>query len=78
MEDNIKITFDEIYGTTLKLDFLKPDVTYEATLYADGPDADYETNPQSYVITEFKVTSASEIPVRMARSGGFALSLKAL
>ena len=72
------ISGENAYETTVKLDFLKPGVTYEATLYADGPEADYETNPQSYEITRFEVTSASEIPVRMARSGGFALSLQAL
>ena len=72
------ISGENAYETTLKLDFLTPGVTYRATLYADGPDADYETNPQSYTITEFDATSATEIPVRMARSGGFALSLKSL
>ena len=71
------ISGEDAYATTVKLDFLQPGLTYQATLYADGPDADYETNPQSYEITRFEVTSASEIPVRMARSGGFALSLKA-
>ena len=72
------ISGENAYETTVKLDFLKPGLRYQATLYADGPDADYQTNPQSYKITRFEVTSASEIPVRMARSGGFALSLKAL
>ena len=72
------ISGENAYETTVKLDFLTPGATYKATLYADGPDADYETNPQSYEIKEFEVTSASEIPVRMARSGGFALSLKSL
>ncbi|MBR6002765.1 MAG: glycoside hydrolase family 97 protein [Bacteroidales bacterium] len=70
------ISGENAYDTTLKLDFLKPDMAYEATLYADAPDADYETNPQAYVITSFEVTSSSEIPVHMARSGGFALSLR--
>ena len=51
------------------LDFLKPGVRYEATLYADGPDADYETAPQSYTITK---------SVQMARSGGFGLSLRSV
>ena len=72
------ISGENAYETTVRLDFLKPGVTYAATLYADGPDADYETNPQSYAITSLEVTSVSEIPVRMARSGGFALSIKAL
>ena len=72
------ISGENAYETTLKLDFLKSGVTYKAILYADGPDADYETNPQSYTITKFEATSDSVLPVKMARSGGFALSLKAL
>ena len=72
------ITGENAYETTVKLDFLKPGVRYEAVLYADGPDADYETNPQSYTITGFEATSDTVLPVKMARSGGFALSLKAL
>ncbi|MBR5703806.1 MAG: glycoside hydrolase family 97 protein [Bacteroidales bacterium] len=71
------ISGENTYETTVHLDFLKPGVTYEATFYADAPDADYESNPQAYTITKFEVTSDSAIPVHMARSGGFALSLKA-
>lgn len=67
---------ENAYETTLMLDFLPEGLEYEAILYADAPDADYETNPQAYTITSFAVTSSSEIPVRMARSGGFALSLR--
>ena len=70
------ISGENAYETTLKLDFLPEGREYEATLYADAPDADYETKPQAYVITRFAATSASEIPIRMARSGGFALSLR--
>ena len=60
----------------MKLDFLKSGVAYEATLYADAPDADYETNPQAYTITRSEVTSADVLKVKMARAGGFALSLR--
>ena len=51
-------------------------LTYEATLYADAPEADYETAPQAYVISVFEANSETQIPIRMARSGGFALSLR--
>ena len=67
---------ENAHETTFKLDFLKPGVSYEATLYADAPDADYETNPQAYTITHSTVTSADVLTVRMARSGGFGLSLR--
>ena len=67
---------ENAHETTFKLDFLKPGVSYEATLYADAPDADYETNPQAYTITHSTVTSADVLTVRMARSGGFGLTLR--
>lgn len=62
---------------TLPLSFLPEGVTFEATIYADAPDADALTNPEAYVITTQEVTSAMTLPIRMARGGGFAISLKA-
>ena len=70
------ISGENAYETTIKLDFLKPGITYEATLYADAPEADYETAPQAYTITAFEVNSETELPIHMAHSGGFALSLR--
>ena len=70
------VTDENAREVSVKLDFLKPGVVYESTLYADGPTADYETNPQSYTITRGEVTSADVVKVRMARAGGFALSLR--
>lgn len=63
------------YTTKLKLDFLDPETEYEATIYADAPDADCDTNPEAYVITRRKVTSKSTLPVKMARGGGVAVRL---
>ena len=62
----------------MKLDFLQPGVKYEATVYADAPDADYETNPQAYTITRQTVTSETTLELRMARAGGFAVSLRSV
>ena len=70
------ITDENAREVTVKLDFLKPGVTYEAILYADAPDADFETKPQAYTITASEVTSADAFTVKMARAGGFALSLR--
>ena len=70
------ITDENAREVTVKLDFLKPGVVYESTLYADAPTADYETNPQAYTITRSEVTSADSLTVKMARAGGFALSLR--
>ena len=72
------ITGEEARDVDVKLDFLQPGLQYEATLYADAPDADYETNPQAYTITKRTVDSSTVLPIHMARSGGFALSLREL
>ena len=61
----------------LKLDFLGPG-TFEATVYADAPDAHYQKNPQAYRITRQTVSSADVLPVTMAPGGGFAISFKQL
>ena len=60
------------------LDFLTPGLRYEATLYADAPDADFETNPQAYTVTRSIVSCGDSLSVWMARSGGFAISLRSL
>jgi len=60
---------------TLKFDFLPAGQTYEATVYADAPDAHCDTNPEAYVITEMEVTADTVLPVHMACGGGFAISL---
>lgn len=70
------ITDESARDITVALDFLQPKVKYEAVIYADGPDADFETNPQSYTITRKTVTSKSKLNLHMARSGGFAISLR--
>lgn len=60
----------------LRLDFLDPEKSYVATLYADAPDADYRTNPEAYTIRTGKVTAKSKLKVEMAAGGGFALSIR--
>lgn len=75
----------------VKLDFLKPGVKYEATIYADAKDASgwvsdvhigWEAaqkegyNPKAYTITKKKVTNKSKLKLRMAPCGGFAVSIR--
>lgn len=69
------ITDENARTTTVFLDFLDSNKQYVATLYADGKDADYVSNPSSYQIKKGLVTSKTRIPVKLARSGGFAISL---
>lgn len=59
---------------SLPLDVLKPGTKYRATIYADGPDADWKTNPTSYTISEREVSSADTLEVAMAPGGGQAVS----
>mgnify|MGYP002268950624 FL=1 len=69
------ITGENSRTSTFVLDFLDPGKQYVATLYADGKDADYEKNPTSYEIKKGIVTNKTKIFTKLARSGGFALSL---
>ena len=72
------ITDENAREVSVKLDFLQPGMKYEATVYADAPDADFETNPQAYTITRQTVTSETTLDLRMARAGGFAVSLRSV
>lgn len=56
------------------LDFLAPGVKYEAVIYADAADADWQTNPSAYEITRRTVTSADILTVRLAPGGGQAIT----
>ena len=69
------ITDENARTAEFRLDFLDPSKKYVATLYADGKDADYQNNPTDYRIKKGIVTAKTKLSVRLARSGGFALSL---
>ncbi|MDR1004194.1 MAG: glycoside hydrolase family 97 protein [Prevotellaceae bacterium] len=69
------ITDEHARTAAFTLDFLEPGKQYVATLYADGKDADYQANPTSYQIKKGIVTSKTRMNIKLARSGGFALSL---
>lgn len=56
-------------------DFLDPKRKYTATIYADGPTAHYEKNPQAYTIKKMTVTNKSRLTLRAASGGGFAISI---
>ncbi|WP_437397009.1 glycoside hydrolase family 97 protein [Flagellimonas lutimaris] len=64
--------------TSLKLDFLEKGKKYRATIYSDGPDAHFKTNPQSYKIQSKTVTSKSKLKLTSAPGGGFAISITEL
>lgn len=70
------ITDENARTAEFRLDFLDPTKKYVVTLYADGEDADYLKNPTAYRIKKGLVTAKTKLRVRLARSGGFALSLE--
>lgn len=70
------ITDENARVGNVNFDFLPKGKTYEAIIYADGKDAHYETNPQSYQIKKIKVNSKTKLKQQMAPGGGFAISLK--
>ena len=69
------ITDEHARTSAFVLDFLEPGRQYVATLYADAEDADFEKNATAYRIRKGIVTNKSKMNVKLARSGGFALSL---
>ncbi len=70
------ITDETARTVDVKLDFLKPGTVYEMVLYMDAPTADFESNPQAYKIIRSEVVSTDVIDVKMARSGGFGMTLR--
>ncbi len=70
------ITDENARNYTVDFSFLPKGKKYEATVYADGDTADYIKNPQSYKIYKKTVTNTSKLPMKLARSGGYAISVK--
>ena len=69
------VTDENAREVKFSLDFLTPGQKYTATIYADAEDADYQTNPEVYEISSKKVTSKTVLKMKMARGGGFAVSI---
>lgn len=72
------ITDENSRTAKVKLDFLPKGRKYVATIYADGKDADYRTNPKSYNIYSKNVDCKSTLTLQLAPGGGAAVQLKAV
>lgn len=70
------ITDENARTAVIPFDYLPAGKRYIATIYEDGKDADWDTNPQSYRIRKVIVTNKSILKQKLARSGGVAISLK--
>ncbi|MEZ0538396.1 glycoside hydrolase family 97 protein [Fibrella arboris] len=72
------ITDENSRTLPLALNFLDPGKTYEATIYRDADNADWQTNPEAYTIEKKRVTSQTKLNLRLANGGGFAIQLTKL
>ena len=70
------ITDENSRKTEVNLDFLTPNIKYEAIIYKDGANAHWENNPKSYDIKTIQVNSKSKIKLNLANGGGTAISFK--
>ncbi len=78
------VTDENSREITVSFDFLEPGRKYVATVYSDAPDANGADNtPESgsdachrYEINQKKITSRTKLKIRMAPSGGFAISIR--
>ena len=72
------VTDEEKRTLEVPMSFLDAGREYEAIIYADAEDADYETNPQAYTITRQTVKSDDVLTMTLARGGGFAIEFREL
>lgn len=70
------ITDENKRETKIKLDFLSPNKKYKATIYQDAKATDYLTNPKAYEIKILTVNSETILPLKLAASGGVAISFE--
>ena len=64
------------HTSELLLNFLDKNKRYEATIYADAKNADWQTNPKAYTITKQKVNAKTKLKLTAAKGGGYAISIK--
>jgi alpha-glucosidase len=69
------ITNAESRILSLSFDFLDKGADYRATIYRDGVDADWKTNPYSIEITEQTVNADTVLTLDLAPGGGTAIEL---
>lgn len=63
------------FTSRISFDFLDPNKTYVATIYADANNAHYKTNPQAYTIRKVIVSNRSKLTQQSAPGGGYAISI---
>ncbi|MFT6866845.1 MAG: hypothetical protein ACJA08_001683 [Cyclobacteriaceae bacterium] len=69
------ITDENSREITITFDFLPEGTTFNASVYKDGPDANYQTNKGDYDIEKDKITKGEVRTYLLAPGGGVAISL---
>jgi len=70
------ITDEEARTFDVPLSFLTPGRRYVAEIYADGPGANWATNPLPVTISRRAVTSLTRLHIVLARGGGQAIRIR--
>lgn len=70
------ITDENPREATIDFHFLPAAREFTATIYEDGADADWDSNPMSYRIRTIKVTNKTVLKQKLAPGGGCAISVK--
>lgn len=71
------ITDENARQLTIELSFLEEDTEYNATIYADGSEANWKTNPYDYEILKKTVKKDDKLILRLSPGGGQAIVLEA-
>ncbi|MBL85884.1 MAG: alpha-glucosidase [Winogradskyella sp.] len=70
------ITDENARTIDLTFDFLDDNQSYEAIIYKDGDNAHWDENPLDIIIEKIEVSKGSNLSVKLAEGGGFAISIK--
>jgi alpha-glucosidase len=70
------ITNEQERTLNLDLSFLQPGVTYQAEIYSDGKDANWENNPKSIEIKKMTVDNTQRLTLWLAPGGGCAIKFQ--
>ncbi|MCB0841147.1 MAG: glycoside hydrolase family 97 catalytic domain-containing protein, partial [Bacteroidetes bacterium] len=71
------LTDENAREITIETSFLDQDLSYEAIIYADGEEADFEKNNSDYRIERKDISHNQQLNIRLARGGGQAIHFKA-
>ncbi len=69
------VNADDPREAVVPLSMLRADCAYTATIYRDGPKADWQTAPYDYLIETRQLQSSDTLRIPMASGGGFAIRL---